>query len=122
MAWDIKYSRERRTTPKATAKPGLRDLEWAAGFLEGEAAIRRIGCSQNIQVSQLNPDPLKRLQRLFGGSIALYPNARSSNNACGFIGQWNVCGTRARGVMLTLYGLLSAVRQKQVREAFRRRR
>jgi hypothetical protein len=46
------------------------ELAWAAGFHEGEGhiALRKNG-GLVATVSQTNPEPLKRLQEIFGGSV-----------------------------------------------------
>lgn len=58
------------------------DLAWAAGFIEGEGSIsiakkstvsrydkKYFYYSLQIVVGQINPLPLERLQKLFGGSL-----------------------------------------------------
>jgi len=96
----------------ATAKPTIRDLEWAAGFIEGEGSFNKIGNSAAIQVAQVNPDPLIRLHSLFGGRISLYPRKNPKHQA---IWRWFVYGARARGITMTLYSLLSEKRKEQAR-------
>lgn len=99
-----------RTTPPACVVPAVRGLAWAAGFLEGE------GCflSSRVHAPQVNREPLERLTRLFGGGIYLTrPKVRRWNECF----RWHVSGTRARGVMMTLYALMSARRQAQIRKA-----
>ena len=108
----------RKTTPKAAISPTARDLEWAAGFLEGEGSFtmgkpgQRIG--QRVMAVQVNPEPLLRLQRLFGGGFSPIRRQRSEQQEAF---AWRVCGARARGVMMTLYLLLSQRRREQIRVA-----
>jgi hypothetical protein len=100
----------KETTPKATLTPRTVDLYWAAGFLEGEGCFRAADRTEEAYASQVDPEPLYRLQLLFGGRIQLRTNRRP-------IYEWQVHGARARGVMMTLYSLLSARRRGQIRQA-----
>jgi hypothetical protein len=103
-----KLGSEKSTTNKATRSPTIRDLAWAAGFIEGEGSFPSTG---NIFVSQVNPDPLVRLLEMFGGTV------RRINNQA--IWRWVVSGSRARGIMLTLYPLMSDERKRQIKKAIK---
>lgn len=103
--------KEWATTLAAKQLPTTADLNWAAGFLEGEASFSK----GRIHVSQVNPQPLIKLLRLFGGTRTS-PRQRAAGKP---IGDWRASGSRARGVMMTLYHLMSAVRQAQIRNALR---
>ena len=106
--------KERIGTGKATVSPTTRDLEWAAGFLEGE------GCFSKSHASaiQVNPEPIGRLMKLFGGSVLIRWRGKDTR---GYKRQearvWSTSGARARGVMMTLYSLLTEKRKGQIREA-----
>jgi hypothetical protein len=102
--------REWASTRRATRRPTLRELEWAAGFLEGEASFS----GGRIHVSQVNPEPLKRLLDIFGGNIN---EPRQRAVGCRPIGEWRVSGARARGVLLTIFELMSQRRKAQIRKA-----
>jgi len=116
---------EWRTTPKATVSPSARDLEWAAGFIEGEGCFYRDYFpkdktrikTQSIQANQVNPEPILRLQRLFGGTVKQSFNNCKLSDKCKPVWLWGVYGARARGVMMTLYSLLTGVRKQQVKHA-----
>lgn len=102
------------STAKASRTPTARDLEWAAGFLEGEGAFVRAGRhSQQVRADQIEYEPLLRLRHLFGGRIYFNKKGRGWRGTWA----WYVCGSRARGVMLTLYLLLGLRRQEQIRNA-----
>src|SRR5881409_2724264 len=114
---------ERRATPKATVNPTIRDVAWAAGFLDGEGhfgttTVNRNGCNtQQITARQNEREPLDQMARLFGGRVA-YVSQRSNKLArAPGIWSWGVYGGRARGLMLTLYPLLTARRKLQVETA-----
>jgi hypothetical protein len=108
------WTGERRTTPGASCRPTVADLHWAAGFLEGEGCFyrfRRPGAvSIGVGATQVDTEPLEKLQRLFGGRItkkSMTARNRQQPHA------WTVYGARAWGVALTLYTLLSNRRKAQ---------
>ena len=49
----------------------IKDLYWAAGFLEGEGGFGMYGPKNawSVQAAQVQKEPLERLKSLFGGSI-----------------------------------------------------
>lgn len=102
-------------TPTATVSPRLRDLAWAAGFLEADGHFAGDGHVHRVTGIQTSPEPLLWLQAMFGGSVRYYPTAQAKR---GDRWHWLATGARARGVMLTLYPLLSGRRKAQVRVAF----
>lgn len=100
-------------TPKAQVSPAVKDLYWVAGFLEGEGTFGHNKLPNGhygvrVVVGQVQREPLDRLARLLGGRIYWRGDR---------IHQWVVTGGRARGVMLTLYPLMSPRRQTQIRAA-----
>lgn len=103
---------EHKATIKASVKATPRLIEWAAGFLEGEGSFSGGGTHGYGRVSapQVQRWPLEQLQKLFGGTIADYREKRNTYH-------WWVTGSRARGVMMTLYSLVSPKRQEQIRAA-----
>lgn len=105
---------------KATKSPSVADLAWAAGFIEGEGTFSPLQVTlrngerrsyARIIAYQNNPEPLEKLQAMFGGVIRRFERKRATEKA----GTWAVNGSRARGVMFTLYTFLSAKRREQVR-------
>ncbi len=65
----MKFGTEYRVTHPAIRKPSIRDLEWAAGFLEGEGSFVTTVTTQLVTAVQENPDPLIRLLEIFGGKV-----------------------------------------------------
>lgn len=122
--WDVNKKRgvrrswEHLHTPKAIVSARAVDICWAAGFLEGEATFgqpppprHRNKFTQSISVYQVNPEPLLRLQSLFGGAIKDCPDRQPQwSRQC----LWSCSGARARGVMFTLFQFFSTRRQEQV--------
>lgn len=108
------------TTARAIATPNAVHLHWAAGFLEGEGTFGFRGATAAIHAAQTdNLGPLQKLLRFFGGSIT--PHKTESSRARGLRARdgaiWTVRGARARGVMMTIYCLMSPRRQEQIRHA-----
>src|SRR4051812_34979657 len=93
--------------------PTIRDLEWTAGFVEGEGSFAG-SRGAVVSVFQVNREPLDRLKSLYGGKILpVAPRRETSSPAY----QWYVTGPRARGLMFTLFPLLSWRRQAQIEAA-----
>lgn len=103
--------KEHAHTAKATVRPSMRELAWAAGFLEGEGHFRP---RSQITAVQVDMEPLNRLLALFGGSIRQHTK---EGNEEGWRAShcWCASGARARGVALTLFPLMSVRRQNQIR-------
>jgi hypothetical protein len=105
-----------KSTPHATVSPTSKQLAWAAGFLEGEGSFKKgNGRTEDVECSQVQREPLERLQSYFGGSIGFYkqPNPKHSP-----FYKWHVSGSRARGVMLTTFALLSPKRKAAIQNIF----
>src|SRR5437899_325842 len=97
-------NRQGKNIPKATSHPTARDLEWAAGFLEGEGSFGKWGTTHTVQAAQVNQEPLLRIQTLFGGWVKPRKTMQPGHQNAWV---WRVSGARARGIMMTLYSLLS---------------
>jgi len=115
----LTYTRgvERAGTHRASKKPTQRELGWAAGFLEGEGTFFA-GRRSHVKVAavQVEREPVARCLELFGGGLKQRPAQGSlPNQQPQWI--WSAHGSRARGVMLTLYSLMSPKRQGQIRKA-----
>jgi hypothetical protein len=102
----------RLTAAQAVSRPITRDIAWAAGFYEGEGTCNYATRSQHVVVNQVEREPLEKLQRMFGGTIRPIKAHHRSQASW----RWCAHGPRARGVMMTLYVLLSKKRQAQIRK------
>jgi hypothetical protein len=94
-----------------------RQIEWAAGFLEGEGSFRWTRTRSPfalVSAGQVQREPLERLQAIFGGQI--YARPRHESNRQDFW-QWQKAGGGAAGIMMTLYSLMSPRRKDQIRTA-----
>jgi len=92
------------------------DFQWAAGFYEGEGYARRMTRGEQVIVAQKDPWSLERLRALFGGSITHRDISTPAGNPTE-IYNWSLTGARARGFLMSIYGLLSPRRQEQARKA-----
>lgn len=108
--------REKIKTKKSIQSPTLRDIEWSAGFCEGEASFNE----SRVQLSQTESrTPLQKMLDLFGGNIVKrsFVKRRLKGIKARDAEIWIVSGSRARGFMMTIYSLMSPKRQKQIRRA-----
>lgn len=109
---------EKKSTLRASTRPSMRDLAWAAGFLEGEGCFSSIRGSARILAVQVNREPIDRLLSVFGGATRLYTRTRTPQWRP--VWNWYVSGSRARGVMFTLYPMMTTKRKGQIRHAITR--
>lgn len=97
----------------------LRELYWAAGFLEGEGCFSRGTPKQpsgiQIRACQVNPEPLVRLQKCLGGAINGPHRGHRINQSP--IYDLAAYSMRAAALMMTLFCLMSQKRQGQMRIA-----
>ena len=80
------------------------DLGWAAGFLEGEGYFSKGKSCISVQASQVQLEPLTKMQKLFGGSIHKYSQKNRPN--CNDFYKWGVHGETAEAVMKLLFPLV----------------
>ncbi len=95
----------------------IKELYWAAGFIEGEGCFRKSSLRQStaVSVAQVQREPLERVQRLFGGNIN-GKDAAKYNPRASYCYTWAVGGVAAVGIAMTLYPLMSTKRKRQIRE------
>lgn len=97
----------------------IANLNWIAGFLEGEGSFTIVKNTEltgsiSVQASQVQREPLERLQRFFGcGNIIMYKhkNALPMHND---YYKWGVYGKNAENIMRLVYALMSPKRQEQI--------
>jgi len=84
----------------------LLDIGYAAGFYEGEGTFFKVSSGKSciVSITQKDPEPLVKMQKLFGGEI------RVSNG----YNYWRLHGVKARGFILTIFSLLSRRRKEQI--------
>lgn len=87
------------------------DIAWAAGFLEGEGSFTRRGTTIFIVASQVESAPVEKLARLFGGVIRVYRHRNPKHSP---FHRWHVQSATARGLMMSIYGLMSPKRRRQI--------
>ena len=98
-----------------TVQPVARDLYWGGGIWEGEGSTQRAGFKGNVgtesvSVPQKDPWILERLRSLFGGSVA---RQKKPNQV---LYRWIITGARARGFLMSIYGIVSPRRQEEIRK------
>lgn len=86
-------------------------LHWSAGFLEGEGSFGLIRKQASVKAAQVQREPLERLQAIFGGAI--YTCSPNGPNSQPYF-QWSTHSTKAAGIAMTLYTLMSPRRQQQI--------
>jgi hypothetical protein len=95
----------------------LVDIYWAAGFLEGEGCFDYSGRTPRVRAHQVQKEPLDRLDAILGpGRFDLRRDNRPNHRDCW---EWQLHGSRAVGVMLTLWTLLSPSRQVKIEQALK---
>jgi hypothetical protein len=87
----------------------LLDIGYAAGLYEGEGSIqstsnrlKKIYCY--VSMTQKDPEPLVKMQKLFGDEIKVY----------GGYNYWRLYGIEMREFVLTIFSLLSSRRRNQI--------
>jgi len=93
-----------------------RELGWLAGFLEGEGSFSGPRGNTRVVAWQVQAEPLEHVQRLIGGKIR-YLRRHTAKAAHSDVHTWWITGPHARGVMMTVYSLMSPKRQGQILEA-----
>lgn len=88
-----------------------RELEWAAGFLEGEGSFVNRKNIPGVVAAQVQREPLDRLQGMFGGKMYLRPSAKVGRQPCYF---WALYGIAAAGLSMTMLTLMSSRRRQQI--------
>lgn len=97
--------------------PTNEELNWAAGFLEGEGCFQAHHGSTATTATQTETrEPLDKLLKLFGGSIILItPKAmRTKGSKVRNYWRWSVYGAPAVITMIHLYPFMSVRRQEQI--------
>jgi hypothetical protein len=92
-------------------------LVWTAGFLEGEGHFDASYSGIKIKAVQIQRAPLEWLQLFWGGSLTLSDKASRRKIGRKPIWDWALHGMAGRGLIMTLYPLLSPWRREQVRKA-----
>jgi hypothetical protein len=89
----------------------MRELYWAAGFMEGEGSFSSQRYLVTVQAVQVQRQPLERLQLLFGGVIRTFRRRAVIGEV---YHRWEVTGRKAAAIAMTLYALMSPRRKQQI--------
>ena len=109
-----KHTLERNKTV-ATEDISENNLNWIAGFLEGEGYFRRRrNIYSSVGASQKDLESLVKLQNFFGGSLRLDFNHKNKTGEDLYIYHWEVHGNRAKAICRLIYKYMSRKRQIQI--------
>ena len=89
----------------------IQDIVWAAGIYEGEGNCERRDDCERVYVGQKERWLCDRLRALFGGRVDAVVRPT------GMFHRWQIGGARARGFLMSIYGMMSPRRQEQIRTA-----
>lgn len=95
----------------------LKDIYWVAGFIEGEGSFTSQRGWITVRASQVEKQPVEKLQALLGGSLRWYVPTRYPRHQIAW--HWVFTGVRAVGLMMTLYSLMSPKRKGQIEKAIK---
>lgn len=90
----------------------LNDVYWTAGFITTEGSCVLNGRSPRMIASQVEPYPLDKLVRLWGGTLRWHQPRGVSKHP---YQQWALGGPVAVGLMQMVYDLVSPSKQQQIR-------
>jgi hypothetical protein len=99
---------------KAKRMVTVRQLEWAAGFLDGEGYFKGVA-DMRLTVAQTQKWPLEKLQDMFGGNLR-FCKRNNQNPRWADYWEWSIFGSGAAGVMMTLWILMSPKKQQEIEE------
>lgn len=91
----------------------IKDIYWAAGFIDGEGSFCENGRTICISAVQVDKWHLDKLLKLFGGYMSIETRKEVTGRVYHV---WRAYGHRAAGIMMTLYSLLSPRRKQRVKE------
>lgn len=95
----------------------VKDLYWAAGFIDGGGHSDFSSGSPKIAATQKSRELLDRLVLLFGGNVRYCPEKiYESGKTRKAVHVWELMSNYAIGVMMTLYPLMSQKRQNEYKE------
>lgn len=96
----------------------LKDLYWAAGFLEGDGYFSSSPSRSNdlVGATCADRDILERLQSLFGGNIRQVTGKGLGPLTKKDIYSWRLHGSKGIGLMMTLYSLMGIRRKAKIKQ------
>lgn len=86
----------------------VKDIAWAAGFIEGEGCFSWHKTTPQVQVAQKGLEPLEKVRSIFGGEIT---HRKDSG-----VSYLQMTSIEAISCMMTIYPLMSPRRQAKIRE------
>lgn len=93
----------------------LKDIYWAAGFIEGEGCFSYHAICAKVSAVQVQREPLNRIQKIFGGRLGVIRRSKKHPNFQDQ-GYWAIHGKKAIGVMMTIFEIMSPNRKEQIKK------
>lgn len=84
------------------------DIHWAAGFIDGEGHFGKKGRTIGVTAAQKDEWHVRKLEDLFGGRVYQFTNKH------GIYWRWDMYGSSAAALMMTLFSLMSPRRQERI--------
>jgi hypothetical protein len=101
----------KNASPIATLHPHIGIIYWVAGIFEGEGTcFHSLRGGSQASVTQKDRWLCDTLQMFFGGSVGITKEIKGREYF-----YWTISGPRARGLIMTIYGLLSPHKQERIR-------
>ena len=94
----------------------LKDIYWAAGFIDGEGWFANQKCMASMRAKQNSPELLYRLQKIFGGNVDPAYTVKSGRYKGKKIAAYYLGTEKAAGALMTLYPIMSTKRQAEIRK------
>jgi hypothetical protein len=91
-----------------------RDIDWLAGFLEGEGCFHSTDFDTRIIVCSTDRDVLERASMLLGSSVTIRKKPMDLERKQVYT--TTACGSKASGWMMTLYSLMGERRKAKIKE------
>lgn len=91
----------------------VKDIAWAAGFIEGEGYVHSARHSPAVECTQVQLEPLERLQRVFGGSISFVKRTTNNPKWQDYY-RWQCYRKTAAAALMTIFCLMSPKRQAAI--------
>ncbi len=93
----------------ALTHPSTLAIAWMAGIIEGEGYMQYKNYTTRIEVGQKDDWIIWKLQELLGGTVGSYRNKKTQKDYW----RWTASGSRARGIIMTLFIFFSPRRKLQ---------
>ena len=112
---------ESERTFKGQKDVSLLSIVWAAGFLEGEGSFLINKGSGRISGYNTDIENLSKLRDIFGGRIVSKSQYYATYEKRKEYFEWYCSGSRARGIMMTIFPFMSERRKRQIKRVLEKK-